>query len=176
MTLTSTLRNTGKAVADRLAIATGVETDVLDTLKKEHDEVAAMLKKLVDSDSAPERKKLLQQIKSALVPHVRAEEKIVYDAILTVRGGGDKAKTDGEEGYLEHEMADRMLAKLGKIANVKSPEFTAAAKVLKELVQHHVEEEERNVWADVRQHFTASQRIAMNAKYEAAKKRVKIPA
>ena len=47
-----------------------------------------------------------------------------------------------------------MLANLGRIEQVKSPEFTAAAKVLKELIDHHVEEEERNIWADVRENFS----------------------
>jgi hypothetical protein len=46
--------------------------------------------------------------------------------------------------------------------------------VLKELVEHHVEEEERNVWADVRKHFDADDRIQMNRKFEAAKKKVKL--
>ena len=106
------------------------------------------------------------------MPHLRAEEKVVYDAILALK---DKdAKIDGEEGYLEHELGDKTLAKLGKIANAMSPEFTATAKVLKELVEHHVEEEERNVWADVRKNFDADDRIEMNRKFEAAKKKVKV--
>jgi iron-sulfur cluster repair protein YtfE (RIC family) len=127
----------------------------------------------VDSESGSERKSLLSQIKSALVPHVRAEEKIVYDAVISLR---DKdAKQDGQEGYLEHGLADKMLATLGKIDNAMSPEFGAAAKVLKELVAHHVEEEESNVWADVKEHFSIDQRHLMNSRYLAAKKSVRIP-
>jgi len=70
---------------------------------------------------------------------------------------------------------DRMLANLGKIEKPASPEFTAAAKVLKELIAHHVEEEERNIWSDVRENFSSEQRLRMNEEFEAAKKRVKIP-
>ena len=43
--------------------------DILDTLKEEHDEVQELLANLVDSDSAAERKSLLKQVKTALVPH-----------------------------------------------------------------------------------------------------------
>ncbi len=175
MDLMTSIRATGKklerAVSHRQGTVRPGDKDILDTLKKEHDEVGAMLKKLVDADNSAERKALVKKIKAALVPHLRAEEKVVYDAILALK---DKdAKVDGEEGYLEHELGDKTLAKLGKIANAMSPEFTATAKVLKELVEHHVEEEERNVWADVRKHFDSDDRIAMNRKFEAAKKKVK---
>ena len=100
------------------------QIDILETLKEEHEEVADLLKKMVDSESGAERKALLKKIKMALVPHVRAEEKVVYDAIIGLR---DKnAKIDGEEGYLEHGLADKMLATLGKISNAMSPEFSAS--------------------------------------------------
>jgi hemerythrin superfamily protein len=175
MDLKSTLRNAGKSVSDAF---TGEEprTDILDTLKKEHDEVKAMAKQMVESDNATERKALLRKIKHALVPHARAEEKVVYDAVIAVRGGGDKTKVDGNEGYIEHDLVDKTLARLGKIAQAKSPEFTAAAKVLKELLEHHIKEEESEVWDDVKKYFSDEQRAAMNAKFLAFKKRVKIPA
>jgi len=48
--------------------------------------------------------------------------------------------------------------------------------VLKELVEHHVEEEEKNVWADVKDNFSDEDRVAMNKKFLAAKSRVKLPA
>jgi hemerythrin HHE cation binding domain-containing protein len=147
--------------------------DVLDTLKEEHDQVKALLGKLVDSEKAAERTALVKKIKAALVPHSRAEEKVVYDAILAVRGDKD-SKIDGNEGYFEHAHADMALKTLGTIKPATSPEFTAAAKVLKELVEHHVQEEERNVWRDVRKHFNSEQRVEMNRKFEAAKKRVKV--
>jgi iron-sulfur cluster repair protein YtfE (RIC family) len=149
------------------------QVDLLDTLKEEHEEVAALLQKLVDGKSTAERKSLLKKIKAALVPHVRAEEKVLYNAILAVK---DKAANqDGEEGYLEHGLADKMLATLGKISNAMSPEFGAAAKVLKELVEHHVKEEENAVWSDAKKHFTSDERKLMNQKYLRLKPTIKIP-
>ena len=176
MDLLESIKTTGRklerAVSHRQGTVRPDDKDILDTLKKEHDEVDAMLKKLVDSHNSAERKSLVRKIKAALVPHLRAEEKVVYNAILALK---DKdAKVDGEEGYLEHELGDKTLAKLTKIANAMSPEFTATAKVLKELVEHHVEEEERNVWAHVRKNFDSDDRIEMNRAFEAAKKKVKV--
>lgn len=175
MSLSGTVKKTSRKVVKALSPAPDEQgdMDILDKLKQEHREVEGMLDDLVDSDSAAERKTLLKKIKAALVPHVRAEEKVVYDPVIALK---DKdAKQDGEEGYLEHGLADRMLLTLGKISNANSPEFSAAAKVLRELVKHHVQEEESNVWSDVKDHFSEEERIQMNRKFEAAKKKVKIP-
>lgn len=147
------------------------DADILDTLKKEHDEVAEMLSQLVKSDRGAERKAILKQIKSALVPHLRAEEKTVYNAIYAVKD--KEVKQDSSEGYMEHQLGDVMLATLEKIDDATSPEFSAGAKVLKELVEHHVEEEESNVWSDVKKHFSADDRVAMNRKFLALKKDVR---
>lgn len=171
MSLKSTIEKAGNSL--RAAVSPAPAGDILETLAREHDQVQALMKKLVDSDSAAERHELLAQVKAALVPHAKAEEKAVYDRVLKLKG--HKVKIDGHEGYFEHEAADRMLANLGKIERVTSDEFTAAAKVLKELLDHHIDEEERNIWADVKENFSDRQRIEMNEEFEAVKKRVKIP-
>ena len=143
---------------------------LLATLTPEHDEVAELLKQLVASDRAAERKAILQQIRSALVPHLRAEEKVVYNGIYAVK---DKdAKRDSAEGYMEHQLAEKMLVTLEHIDNAMSPEFAAGSKVLKEIITHHVEEEESNVWKDVKQHFSSEQRVDMNKRFLARKKQV----
>jgi hemerythrin-like domain-containing protein len=172
MSISTTVKKAARSVTKAV---TGEEpqVDLLDTLKEEHEEVAALLKKLVDSKSSAERKSLLKKIKAALVPHVRAEEKVLYNAILAVKD--KKANQDGEEGYLEHGLADKMLATLGKITNAMSPEFGAAAKVLKELVEHHVKEEEDAVWSDAKEHFSSDERKLMNQKYLRLKPTIKIP-
>jgi hemerythrin superfamily protein len=147
-------------------------TDILDTLKKEHDEVKGLLENLSDAEAAAQRRSLVKKIKAALVPHSKAEEKVVYDAVIALR---DKhAQMDGHEGYLEHEWAAKTLQRLEAIANAASPEHKAAGKVLKELVEHHIEEEELNVWADVKGHFSDDDRKQMNAMFFAAKRRVKV--
>jgi hypothetical protein len=155
-------------------VLTGEEPriDLLDTLKEEHELVGGLLKKLVESDRAAERKSLVKQIKANLVPHIRAEQKVLYDAIIALK---DKsAQQDGEEGYIEHALADKTLSDLEKIQNATSPEFSAMAKVLKELIEHHVKEEESSVWSDARKHFPIEQRQAMNQRFLAEKKKVRV--
>ena len=147
-------------------------TDILDTLKKEHDEVKDLLKDLSDAETPAQRRNLVQKIKAALVPHTKAEEKVVYDEVIALR---DKdAQMDGHEGYLEHEWAAKTLQRMEAITNAASPEHKAAGKVLKELVEHHIEEEERNVWADIKEHFSDDDRKTMNEAFVAAKRRVRM--
>jgi hemerythrin superfamily protein len=147
------------------------EADILDTLKREHDEVQELLSDLVDSADARERRSLVRQIKAALLPHTKAEEKTVYFAVIAAKG--QKNRLDGAEGYIEHALASQTLAKLEKLKPA-SVEFQASAKVLKELVDHHVREEERNIWSDVKKDFDAEARVEMNRRFLAAKKRVKV--
>lgn len=175
MSLTGTIRTAKRKVENALTPATYAEgeMDILTKLKKEHREVQLLLDELMDAQGAGPRKALLKKIKQALVPHTRAEEKVVYNAVLALKD--KEARQDGREGYLEHGLADRMLAILGKISNANSVEFSAAAKVLRELVNHHVREEENEIWSDVKDNFSEDERYEMNRRFEAAKKKVKMP-
>ena len=159
----------------REAVGGGTDSraqDLLDTLKTEHDEVKALLDDLQAATASARRKSLVRQIKAALVPHTKAEEKVLYAALIRLR---DKdAQTDGHEGNVEHHLAAKTLQALSRIANATSPAHKATAKVLKELVEHHIQEEERNAWSDAKKHFSDDDRIAMNRRYLAAKSKVKV--
>jgi hemerythrin superfamily protein len=171
MAVRSAIEQAAKSVAG--AFAQGSEaSDILDTLEEEHDEVQELLRQLTDSDSATEQKSLLNKIKQALVPHTKAEETTVYDRVAAL--SGEKAKIDGAEGYTEHALASATLMQLDRLS-LNTPEFKANAKVLKELVDHHGKEEERNIWSQVRENFSGEQRAQMNRDFLAAKKKVPIP-
>jgi hypothetical protein len=174
MNVKTVARHASRAISNTFSSDdTVVETaDILETLKKEHDEVRDLLEDLVDADTPAQRRALVQKIKAALVPHTKAEEKVVYDAVIALR---DKdAQMDGHEGYLEHACAAKTLQRLEAITNAASPEHKAAGKVLKELVEHHIKEEERNVWSDVKNNFSDEDRKRMNVEFEAAKRKVKL--
>jgi hypothetical protein len=171
MSMTTSMKKAARKV-EKVVTGTEPEADLLDTLKEEHELVSDLLKKLVDSDNARERRSLVGQIKANLVPHVKAEQKVLYDAIIALK---DKdAQKDGEEGYIEHALASKTLSDLEKISDAGSPEFLATAKVLRELVEHHVKEEESNVWADAKENFSAEERQEMNRRFLAEKRKVRL--
>jgi hemerythrin-like domain-containing protein len=168
MSVTSVVEDAGKAVMKAVGVEPEAsERDLLDTLKSEHDEVKALLKDLANAETAAERKALVESIKEALIPHAKAEEKILYAAIIALKD--KKAQLDGYEGTVEHGLAAETLEKLAGIANAMSPEHKAVAKVLGELLDHHISEEESNVWRDAKKHFSDEDRVAMNRQYLAAK-------
>lgn len=173
MSVRSEVRKATKAVSEALspAPAAAKDTDILKTLKKEHDEVKDLLAELQDAQGGAHRSRLVQQIKEALIPHTKAEEKVVYDRVIALR---DKdAQTDGHEGYVEHELASQTLQRLEALGASASAEHRAVAKVLKELVDHHIREEENNVWGDVKENFPEDERKQMNVQFLAAKARIK---
>ena len=173
MGVKSVMRDAGKVVMKAVgAQPNEAEQDLLDTLKSEHDEVKALLEDLENADTAPQRRALVQKIKRALLPHSKAEEKILYAALIALRN--KDAQVDGHEGRIEHELVARTLQKLAALKSANSAEHIAAAKVLKELVDHHIREEERNAWGDARDHFPEEQRVTMNRRYLALKAQVKV--
>jgi iron-sulfur cluster repair protein YtfE (RIC family) len=173
MKVKTVMKKAVRAIGETFSSGDSVESaDILDTLKQEHEHVKDLLQDLSNAETPAQRRNLVQAIKEALVPHTKAEEKIVYDAVIALR---DKdAQTDGHEGYLEHEWAAKTLQRLEAITNAASPEHKAAGKVLKELVEHHIDEEEKNIWADVKEHFSGEDRRKMNVAFFAAKRRVKV--
>lgn len=150
------------------------EVDILNTLAEEHEVVAALLQELVDGKSSAQRASTLKQIKKNLVPHARAEENVLYNAL--VRAKNKDTKTDAEEGFVEHSLIDVLLKTLTGMRDKMSPRFGAAAKVLMEVVTHHVREEEDELFSDAKKSFASEERQKMNHAYLAKKKLVKIPA
>ena len=148
------------------------EMDILDTLAEEHEVVAALLQELVDGKSSAARASTLKQIKKNLVPHARAEEAVLYNALIRVKN--KDARTDGEEGFVEHNLIDVLLKGLSGMRDKMSPRFGATAKVLKEIVTHHVGEEESDLFSDARDNFSTEQREKMNRTYLAKKKTIKV--
>jgi hemerythrin-like domain-containing protein len=174
MSVRSEVRKATRAVGNALtpAPAAAEDTDILATLKKEHDEVKDLLEELQEAVSGAQRSRLVQKIKEALIPHTKAEEKVVYDRVIALRD--KEAQTDGYEGYVEHELASKTLQRLEALGPSASAEHIAVAKVLKELVEHHIKEEETNVWSDVKENFSEEDRKQMNVQFTAAKARIKI--
>ena len=146
--------------------------DILEKLHSEHQLVKTLLKKMVDSEDSSERSELFKQFKLNLVKHARAEEKVVYDAMIGL--DEEEPEEQGDEGYIEHELVDVMLAKLGKARNKATIEWTAGIKVIKELLEHHIREEEGEFFKTVKSNFSSDEREQMDEAFETRKKKVKV--
>src|SRR3954469_19179206 len=115
-------------------------TDITTLLERDHKLVKRLLNQLDQTTerAAKQREELLKQIENELKTHTRIEEEIFYPAF---RDAVKKADQDMYyEALEEHHIVDVVLAEM-KGADVESEEFGAKAKVLKDLVMHHAEEE-----------------------------------
>jgi Hemerythrin HHE cation binding domain len=148
------------------------DIDILATLEKEHDAMKMLLFDLQAADAAVDRLALVRKIKLLLVPHMEAEEKVVYGAVIALKDAD--AQIDGHAGSLEHEWASKTLERLDGISDAASAEHKAAAKVLMDLVEHHILEEESNIWSDLEEHFSEDDRARMNLEFQMAKKQVHV--
>ena len=152
-----------------LAAPTMNARDIRTLLRQDHDEALKLARDMYESESGDERRALLRQLKPALVVHFRAEEKEVYDALLKHR---DTDLHDlAYEGYVEHGVLDDLLEKLCKSRKTETDEWKAHAKVLLDLVEHHLEEEERT-FAALEEHFNDDEREALGRRFTAAKARL----
>ena len=115
--------------------------DPVKLLMKQHREVEALFKKIEQTEKANERKELMGQIKQKLELHTTIEEDIFYPAIREL--DTDKAEEMVLEAYEEHHVVKLVLAELPNV-DPEDERFEAKMTVLKELVEHHVEEEEQD--------------------------------
>ena len=116
---------------------------IYQVLKKDHDYLKSLLSELVSLNNDSERRsELLSEIRDELVPHSRAEEAVFYNTLRTVPVVADEAW----HGYREHMAAETMLRTL-QVADKVDADFKSVAKSLKEALEHHIKEEEEEMFA-----------------------------
>jgi hypothetical protein len=125
--------------------------DALTLLKEDHQKVRQMLKRLQSNATED----LLNQVETELKIHTQIEEEIFYpafrDALLS-----HKDEHLYFEAIEEHHVVDLVLPEIME-SSEGSEEFDAKAKVLKDLVEHHAEEEEKQMFPKARKVMNASQ-------------------
>ena len=109
-----------------------------DLLKKQHRQVEKLFKQ-AEKAQPRQRRQLMEQIVEQLKLHTQIEEEIFYPAVREL--GTSKAEEMIDEAFEEHHVVDLVLAELPKV-DPDDERFEAKMTVLSELVQHHVEEEE----------------------------------
>ena len=121
--------------------------NAIELLKQDHKTMRALLEELVGTTSrgVKKRKDLLDKIQTNLTVHNTIEEEIFYPAFKKAGDGKDDAKMYFE-ALEEHRAAgDLVLPDLLK-TEVDSEKFSGRAKVLKELFEHHADEEEKEMF------------------------------
>lgn len=118
--------------------------NALAMLMRQHREVDALFERFEESDAgSPESMAIVQDIAFALNVHARIEEEIFYPAAREALGEDGKDLLD--EAAVEHATLKQLLVDLG--ASLETDYFfRSKVKVLGEYVQHHVDEEESEIF------------------------------
>ena len=140
--------------------------DAIKLLKADHDKLKKLLTEL---ESTTERglkirAELFSTIKGELTLHEIVEEEIFYPELKT----HPKAKDIVLEGYEEHNVVDKLMKELEELP-VDHETWGAKAKVMKENIEHHIEEEEGEMFKKARQVFDAAELEDLGTRMEKRK-------
>jgi hemerythrin superfamily protein len=112
---------------------------IYEVILDDHAKARRMLQEICDSDESDgERRGLLfAALKSELMTHQHVEEAVLYDRLK----GIEETRPDALEAINEHHIVDTLLGELDDMPK-DNDRWTAKLGVLRELVEHHMQEEE----------------------------------
>jgi hypothetical protein len=140
--------------------------DAITLLKTDHEKVSGIFEKLEETTESAEktREELFAQLKQELDLHAHIEETIFYPVLKK----SEETREITMEGIQEHHVVKVLLRELDAMG-VGSETWTAKLKVLKENVEHHVEEEEEDMFKSAREVLSKEQLEELGALMEQEK-------
>lgn len=148
---------------------TGTKVDAIELLVSEHREAKDLFKKYEqakEKGDTTEKYDIAKQVCGALLIHMQIEESIFYPAV--------RKELDEEEmmneAIVEHSGAKDLIRQLGEM-KPEDPMFDAKVKVLSEQIDHHVEEEEDEMFPESRK--SDADMLALGEQLLAAKNKLR---
>jgi len=120
--------------------------NAIELLKEDHKKVKGLLAELAETTTRAEKKRLqlLEKIEMEILIHARIEEEIFYPAFK--EAGNSEHSKIYFEALEEHRTVEKMVLPDLRKTPPTSEQFSGRAKVLKELIEHHAEEEESDMF------------------------------
>lgn len=125
--------------------------DGLELLKSDHDKVRGLFQQFrsaSEDDDATRMNELCQEIFHELEVHTAIEEEIFYPAVKD--RGGEELIEDTDESVEEHHVVDVLMGEIRQLDPTDAA-FKAKMTVLIENVEHHAQEEEEEMFPQVRE-------------------------
>ena len=127
--------------------------NALTLLKQDHENVKALFNQISTTDDPAQKRQLVEHVIEQLSVHAAIEEQLFYPA---VRRCSEDITDAVLEGLEEHHIAKWTLAELERMGP-DDERFDAKVKVLSELILHHAEEEEQELFPLVRDALSVQQ-------------------
>jgi hemerythrin-like domain-containing protein len=134
--------------------------DVLTFLKDEHDEAKAIFKKLEDAEGAS-ASRLWEQLRNMLQLHEEMEETLLYPQLKKEEAAKDLIL----ESYQEHHVMDVLQDEISQL-KPSAEAWQPKIKVLQENTEHHIEEEEKELFPKVRKIWDADRRATVGGQMQ----------
>ncbi|MGE4133607.1 MAG: hemerythrin domain-containing protein [Bdellovibrionales bacterium] len=151
-----------KGKSQRTAKSSGQE--ITDYIMKDHKEIRECLKIMKDSEAdIGDREDAFFRFIPLFVAHAKPEECVLYSHLKSF----EDLRTLGFEGETEHDLAERMLAAAERSRD--DDVWCARIKVLAELVEHHIEEEEKTILPAFKKKTDADERKQLGEQFLDAK-------
>jgi hypothetical protein len=140
--------------------------NAIDLIQKDHDDMRVLMTRAVTAEGEGRREELLQRLRTELVAHERMEEEVFYPPLR------DNPRTHDIvlEGYEEHHVADGILDELLEVPP-DTDIWHAKMKVLKESIEHHMKEEEDEMFGKARKVLSDDQLRELGDRMETVKRR-----
>ncbi|AVU77633.1 hemerythrin domain-containing protein [Pseudomonas sp. Fig-3] len=147
--------------------------NAIDLLKADHERVKAILAQLSESTSRGIKKRtdLLAKLEMEISIHTRLEEEILYPAYK--QAGGKEQAEMYYEAKEEHRTVDSLVLPDLKNTDPSTPEFAGRVKVVKELLEHHIEEEETEMFPQAKKLLGKATLESLGEQMEAMKAQYK---
>jgi Hemerythrin HHE cation binding domain len=138
-------------------------------LKEDHQKVSGIFQQIEPTTERAEktRTELFAQLKQELDIHTRIEETIFYPSIKRAA----ETREIVLEGFEEHHVIKMILKELEAMP-VDTEEWAAKVKVLKDNVEHHVEEEEGEMFQKARDVLSEDEINRLGVQMEEMKKQL----
>lgn len=122
-------------------------TDIYTSIKADHDKTRGLMDEIAGTSAgqADRRAELFDRFKRNLWAHNKVEEAVFYAELLSTR----ETRDDTMEAMSEHHSANALIEDLDLMEKGDAawlPKFTH----LKELLEHHMQEEEKDLFAEAR--------------------------
>jgi len=143
--------------------------NAIELLKADHEKVKAILAQLSETTDRgiKKRTELLAKLEMEITLHTKVEEEVLYPAFK--KAGGKEEAEMYYEAKEEHRTVDSLVLPDLKTTDPSTPEFAGRVKVVKELLEHHIEEEETEMFPDAEQLLSKEELEALGEVMETMK-------
>ena len=139
--------------------------NALELLKEDHQRVQELFDQVKDTENEKSHKQTFKKIKAELETHTHIEEKVLYPALKK----REEFKDLVLEAIEEHLQVKTLLRDISRLAD-GNERFDAKLKVLIDNVEHHVDEEEGELFPKVEGQLSDEELEEIGVELEAAKK------